>query len=175
MDKNAENLQIVRKSVEGSNKRFLLRLNRLKNQLEVYEKVSNEVLYRYHSIRKDFDSSNYAMFEKIKSISCICGGENTPTPYGIFNVEQVSKKCYVSYYHKKYDQVKFFGYIVIFEDYFIHSNMYLMDVEESQIRKGKANCISVDDTFTSGCIRIEQKELDWLLDTIECGTIVQLM
>ena len=172
---NGENLRIIKKDIKGSEKRYLLSLNRTKHQLEIYTKVSNDVLYKYYSIRDNFDSFDYFMFEKIKSIPCICGGTNSPTPYGIFNIEQVSKECYISNYHPKYNQVKFFGYMVIFEDYFIHSNMYLMDVNEEKMRSGSGNCISVDDKYTSGCIRVKQADLDWLLDNVECGTITQLM
>ena len=32
--------------------------------------------------------------------------------------------------------------------------------------------ISGNDTFTSGCIRIAQSELEWLLESIEPGTTV---
>ena len=63
---------------------YLLKLNRLSNQLELYKKVDNSVLYKYYSIRPDFDSSNYVMYEKLKSMDCIYGGEKSPTPRGIF-------------------------------------------------------------------------------------------
>ncbi len=173
-NKKAEDLQIVKKSIEGSDKRYLLKLNRTEHCLEVYEKVSNDKLYEYHAIREDFDSAAYVMFEKIKSMPCICGGPDSATPYGIFNVEFKSKDCYISGYHKQYDKVKFFGYLIIFEDYFIHSNMYFMDVDKEVMRNGKADCINVGDEFTSGCIRVKQEELDWLVSNIELNTIVFL-
>ena len=172
--KDAADLQIIKRSLEGADKRYLLKLNRAEQCLEVFEKVSNDVLHDYHSIRKDFDSSAYVMFEKIKSMKCICGEVYSPTPYGICHIEHKSKDCYISGYHKKFEKVKFFGYLVVFEDYFIHSNMYLADVDEEVMRSGNAECISVDDEFTTGCIRVEQGELDWLVDNIELNTIVIL-
>lgn len=169
-----ENLQIVKKSMEGADKKYLLKLNRAGHCLEVFAKVSNDILREYYSIREDFDTSAYVMYEKIKSFYCICGGYESPTPYGMFNIEKISKDCYVSGYHKRFDQVKFFGYMVIFEDYFIHSNMYLMNVDEDMMRSGYADCISIDDEFTSGCIRVKQDDLDWMLDVIEVGSLVLL-
>ncbi len=172
--KNTENLQIIKKNVAGADKDYLLKLNRHNNTLELYKRTSNETLNDYHSIRSDFDPSGYVMFELVKSIPCIYGAEDTPTPCGIFNIEYKSKDSYLSGYHKKYDKVKFFGYLVVFEDYFIHSNMYLPDVDEAMMRSGDAKCISVDDSHTAGCIRVKQDELDWLVDNIEVGTIVVL-
>lgn len=173
-EKKTENLQVIKKRLEGSDKRYLLKLNRAKHCLEVFKKVENNKINEYLSIREDFDSSLYVMFEKIKSIACICGGSETPTPYGIFNIEFKSRDSYVSGYHSKFEQVQFWGYMVIFEDYFIHSNMYLMDVEEKNMRGGNADCISIDDEFTAGCIRVNQEELDWLLENIDIGTIIEL-
>lgn len=172
--KSANDLQIIKKSVSGSDKKYLLKLNRSNQCLEIYEKVSNNKLLDYHSIREDFETSNYVLFEKYKEFSCICGGDDSQTPCGIFNIENKSKNFYISTYHKDYDKVKFLGYLVIFEDYFIHSNMYLMDIEESDIRNGSAKTISVDDKFTQGCVRVEQDALDWLVDNIDVGTITVL-
>lgn len=171
---DAKNLQIIEKNISGSDKRFLLKLNRNDGCLEIFEKADKDKVYTYHSIRKDFDISNYEMFEKIKSISCICGSSDTPTPYGIFNIQGKSKDFYISKYHKLYDEVKFIGYLVIFEDYFIHSNMYLIDADNEMIKSGKAEAISVDDKFTQGCIRISQDEINWLVENIDVGTIIIL-
>ena len=52
-----------------SNDQYLLKLNRTDSCLEVYSKVSNSKLNEYYSIRSDFDSSEYTMFEKVDSIS----------------------------------------------------------------------------------------------------------
>lgn len=153
-----------------SNEQYLLKLNRTDSCLEVYSKVSNSKLNEYYSIRPDFDSSEYTMFEKVESMPCLFGGEKSPTPYGVFQVEKVSDSEYVSGYRPGYDAVKFFGYIVIFEDYFIHSDMY----EESVTDCKNASSISSNDTFTSGCIRISQKSLDKLLSLIPVGTTVIL-
>lgn len=153
-----------------SNDKYLLKLNRSASCLELYSKVPNSKLNEYYSIRPDFDSSEYTMFEKIESMPCLFGGEKSPTPYGVFQVEKVSDSEYISGYRPGYDAVKFFGYIVIFEDYFIHSDMYEESVEDYR----NASSISTNDTFTSGCIRISQKSLDKLLSLIPVGTTVIL-
>ena len=110
------------------------------------------------------------MLEMVDSMSCLFGGEKSPTPYGVFQVEKVSDSEYVSGYRPGYDAVKFFGYIVVFEDYFIHSDMYEASVTDYK----NASSISSNDTFTSGCIRISQKSLDKLLSLIPVGTTVIL-
>ena len=51
-----------------SNDQYLLKLNRTDSCLEVYSKVSNSKLNEYYSIRPDFDSSEYTMFEKADSM-----------------------------------------------------------------------------------------------------------
>ena len=149
---------------------YLLKLNRLSNQLELYKKVDNSVLYKYYSIRPDFDSSNYIMYEKVKSMDCIYGGEKSPTPTGIFQVEKKSTEEYISGYYPELEQVKFFGYLVIFEDYFIHSDLYAADVMKETMEKNEP--ISKGDASTSGCIRVSQADLNWLLENIEIGTSV---
>ena len=73
-------------------------------------------------------------------------------------------------YRPGYDAVKFFGYIVVFEDYFIHSDMYEASVTDYK----NASSISSNDTFTSGCIRISQDNLNKLLSIIPVGTTVIL-
>ena len=73
-----------------SNDQYLLKLNRTDSCLEVYSKVLNSKLNEYYSIRSDFDSSEYTMFEKVDSMPCLFGGEKSPTPYGVFQVEKVS-------------------------------------------------------------------------------------
>lgn len=67
---------------------YLIKINRSTNKLEIYYKSDNSVLHKYYSIRPDFDSSNYVMYEKLKSMDCIYGGEKSPTPRGIFQVEK---------------------------------------------------------------------------------------
>ena len=110
------------------------------------------------------------MYDKLKSIDCIFGGEKSPTPTGIFKVESKSAEEYLSGYYPKRGQVKFFGYLVIFEDYFIHSDLY--DAEVTMETMQYHEPISGKDTFTSGCIRIARSELEWLIENIELGTTV---
>lgn len=153
-----------------NNDQYLLKLNRTGSCLELYSKVSNSKLNDYYSIRPDFDSNEYTMFEKVETMPCLFGGEKSPTPYGIFQVEKVSESEYISGYRPGYDAVKFFGYIVLFEDYFIHSDMYEASVEDYR----NASSISSNDTFTSGCIRISQHSLNKLLSMIHVGTTVIL-
>lgn len=163
-------MYIVRKVNEEQEKKYLLKLDRLAGKLEVYRKADNSILNKHYSIRPDFDSSDYVMYEKIKSVDCIYGGEKSPTPMGTFKVEKKSSEEYISGYYAKYDSVKFFGYLVIFEDYFIHSDLYTADVTKETMDNNKP--ISGKDVYTSGCIRISQQELNWLVENIDLGTTV---
>lgn len=149
---------------------YLIKINRSTNKLEIYYKSDNSVLHKYYSIRPDFDASNYIMYEKVKSMDCIYGGEKSPTPTGIFQVEKKSTEEYISGYYPELEQVKFFGYLVIFEDYFIHSDLYAADVMKETMEKNEP--ISKGDASTSGCIRVSQADLNWLLENIEIGTSV---
>lgn len=154
--------------------KFYLKLDRTSHTIDVYEQDSGD-LREFYSLRKDFDASNYSLFTLKKSIPCIFGGEDeTRTPAGIFQVEQVSQphEEYISSYHPKYKQVKFFGYLVIFEDYFIHSDMYLSDADCETFMQKKT--ISSRDSHTSGCIRVSQENLDWLTENIPQGTVIEM-
>ena len=51
------------------------------------------------------------MYEKMKSMDCIFGGEKSPTPGEIFKIEKKSPKEYISGYYPDRKNVKFFGYI----------------------------------------------------------------
>ena len=163
-------MYIVKREFENQGTNYLLKLNRTDHKLEVYQKADNSVLNEHYSIRSDFDASDYTMYEKLKSIDCIFGGEKSPTPTGIFKVENKSAEEYLSGYYPKCGQVKFFGYLVIFEDYFIHSDLYDAEVTRETMRDNQP--LSRQDTHTSGCIRVSQQELDWLVENIELGTTV---
>ena len=163
-------MYIVKRKFENQGTNYLLKLNRTDHKLEVYQKADNSVLNEHYSIRPDFDVSGYTMYEKLKSIDCIFGGEKSPTPKGIFKVENKSAEEYLSGYYPKRGQVKFFGYLVIFEDYFIHSDLYDAEVTRETMRDNQP--LSRQDTHTSGCIRVSQQELDWLVENIELGTTV---
>ena len=163
-------MYIVKREFENQETNYLLKLNRTDHRLEVYQKADNSVLNEHYSIRSDFDASGYTMYEKLKSIDCIFGGEKSPTPMGIFKVESKSAEDYLSGYYPKRGQVKFFGYLVIFEDYFIHSDLYDAEVTRETMRDNQP--LSRQDTHTSGCIRVSQQELDWLVENIELGTTV---
>ena len=69
-----------------------------------------------------------------KEFSCIFGGEKSPTPFGVFQVEHKTTDEYVSGYYPEHDKVKFFGYLIIFEDYFIHSDLYDGNVTADAMR-----------------------------------------
>lgn len=69
-------------------------------------------------------------------------------------------------------QVKFFGYLAVFEDYFIHSNMYLTDAVSDTFMEQEP--ISEQDEHTSGCIRVPQEELDWLVANIPEKSIIEM-
>lgn len=172
--KTNANLYIAHKSIADTP--ILLKLNRETNELEVYQKEEqnpNQVLHNKYSIRDDFDPTDeYAMCVLLKTYPCIFGGGQTPTPVGTFKISKVSSKReeYVSGYHPEHDTVKFFGYMIIFEDYFIHSNMYLSDATSETFEKQET--ISKADEHTSGCIRVSQEAIDWLVENVQEGTTV---
>lgn len=166
---------IVKKEIlnKKSDNRYYLRLDRESGCLEVYEKKDHRSIGNSYPIRQNFDTSEYVFYELEKTMSCIIGGiGRQQTPTGIFNVEKVSSSEYISSYHPKFDKVKFFGYIVVFEDYFIHSDMYLTDATLDNFHKKKS--ISMDDKYTSGCIRVLQEDLNWLVENITEGTIIEM-
>lgn len=153
--------------------RYILKLNRNSECLELYEKVDIQTLFCSYPIRGDFDASGYVMYILKKEIPCVFGGGGrTRTPSGLFRIEKVSRSEYISPYHPLYKEVKFFGYLTLFEDYFIHSDMYLMDATSDNFRQKES--ISRQDKHTSGCIRVTQDELEWLIENIPAGTTVEL-
>ena len=175
IEKIREREYIVQKSLLFYQYQYYLRLDRASQWLEVYEQADSNTLRELYPLRENFDTSDYVLFTLKKSIPCIFGGEGkTRTPSGIFRIEHISKlqEEYVSCYHPQYDQVKFFGYLEVFEDYFIHSDMYLPDATGDTFRQMKP--ISAQDAHTSGCIRIPQEELDWLVEHIAEGTVIEM-
>lgn len=166
----AGQLFILKKETVGAERPYLIKLDRETSRLEVFKKCPNEKLYDYFPIRPAYDSSNYVIFQKELSVPCIFGGERSPTPTGLFYIEAKSAEEYISSFYPGYDQVKFFGYLMIFEDYFIHSDLYAGDEPGPTV--GKA--ISQNDKTTSGCIRISQENLSWLMKHIDVGTLVFL-
>ncbi|MEG0913966.1 MAG: L,D-transpeptidase [Oscillospiraceae bacterium] len=162
--------QLIQKSMLSAANKWLLKLDREASCLEVLKRVSNDRLENYYSLRDDFDSSEYALFEKERELKCIFGGTNTPTPTGLFRIERKSDDEYISGYYPKLDKVKFFGYLVIFEDYFIHSDLYEVGVDKDSLDITEP--ISGGDSATAGCIRVSREDLGWLLENIDCGTMV---
>ncbi|MFT8872268.1 MAG: L,D-transpeptidase [Sporolactobacillus sp.] len=153
--------------------RYYLKLNRKSCCLEIYESTDTKALWDNYPIKQDFDASDYVMYELAKIMPCIFGGDGqTQTPAGIFNIEKVSSSEYISPYHPKFDQVKFFGYLVVFEDYFIHSDMYSMEVNIDDFREKTS--ISCHDKHTAGCIRVLQDDLYWLIENIPEGTTIEM-
>ena len=163
---------ILEKTKVMGDGKYLLRLDRKEDQLVVFEAVGYNRLHAHFSIRKDFDPSDYVMYEEVKAFNCIYGGDKSHTPEGVFTVVSKSTDEYISGYYPEHDKVKFFGYLVIFEDYFIHSDLYEGNVSEADMRAGKAVPISKRDVYTSGCIRVKQEELDWLVENVAVGTTV---
>ena len=164
------NIKIVKKTFTKSN--HILVLNRSKSELEVYSRVPNERIREEYKLRDDFDLSEYCCYERKYGMKCLFGREDSPTPEGCFEITQKSRinQEYVSGYYPNRGKVKFFGYLVIFEDYFIHSDLYEEEVTSDTIMQNVP--ISKDDTKTSGCIRVSQNELEWLIENIEVGTPV---
>lgn len=167
---SAEQIFILKKEIPGTDHPWLIQLNRGESRLEIYRKCGNEKLYDDLMIRKTYDSAAYVVFERTMSFPCIFGGEATPTPEGIFHIEVKSAREYISAYYPNYRQVKFFGYLVIFEDYFIHSDLY----NAGEVGPVAGKEISCNDKTTSGCIRISQQNLTWLIENIDVGTLAFL-
>lgn len=175
IEKIREREYIVQKSLLFYQHQYYLRLDRASQWLEVYEQADSNPLRELYPLRENFDTSDYVLFTLKKSIPCIFGGEGkTRTPSGIFRIEHTSKphEEYVSCYHPQYEKVKFFGYLEVFEDYFIHSDIYLTDATGDTFRQKES--ISKQDTHTSGCIRVPQEELDWLVEHIAEGTTIEM-
>ena len=158
---------------KDSNNAFFMRLNREKSILEVYKKCESSKLREEYPIRDDFEESGYTMFELYKELRCIFGGEGKKrTPSGLFHIYDKSKGEYKSSYYEGKDCVKFFGYLSFFEDYFIHSDLYDENITIKNYKE--AEPISKEDVNTAGCIRVAQDELDWLVENVEVGTIVEV-
>lgn len=155
---------------------YYLELNRSAGRLEVYERADIEEVRELLPLREDFDASGYALYRMRNAFPCVIGGEGkTKTPEGIFRVEKASElhEEYVSPYHPVYDEVKIFGYLVIFEDYFIYSNdIYLMDATVDDFSQKMP--ISGQDEHSSGCVHVPQENLDWLVQNIPAGTTIKL-
>lgn len=152
---------------------FFLKLSRYDHILTVYIESTERHLRETYPLRTDFDASGYHFYELLKSIPCRFGGEGkTQTPQGIFRIQNVTKDEYVSTYRQGVPEVKLFGHLDIFEDYFIHSEMYPMDATIDTFRTMKS--ISSEDTHTAGCIRVEQAYLDWLIANIPVGTTIEM-
>ncbi|MCX2455001.1 L,D-transpeptidase [Lacticaseibacillus nasuensis] len=156
-----------------SNPTFFLKLNREQSILKIYARTNNSRIGKVYPIRPNFDVSDYTAYDKVKSIPCIFGGEcRTKTPSGIFDIQKVTTDEYISGYRPGINAVKFFGYLAIFEDYFIHSDMYPMNETTNTFRNGTP--LSSHDTHTQGCIRVAQTDLDWLIEYIPVGTIIEM-
>lgn len=166
-------LYIISKRNLSEDSDYFLKLNRAASKLEINKKASRELLHECYPIRENFDASAYEVFELYKSMPCIFGGEgNRRTPTGFFNIEKVSPEEYISPYYPKSGQVKFFGYLTVFEDYFIHSDLYSTEANLTNFKEHTP--ISQGDKDTSGCVRVSQSDLDWLLKNIPVGTSVEL-
>ncbi len=166
---------IVKKSFNSVESKLFVKLNRGERKLEIYQRVANEKLNDHYHIREDFDNSPYDMYELEKSFDCILGSEDHPTPEGIFDVERKSRDMWFSRSYAGYDEVRFFGYLTIFENYLIHSDLYDKSVSAEAMRNDPTvHPVSKKDDHTRGCIRIAQENLDWMLDNVEEGTIVEL-
>lgn len=150
-----------------------LKLNRLERTLDVFIKSTEQCLREAYPLRSNFDASDYHFYELLLSIPCRFGGEGkSQTPQGIFRIQNVTKNEYVSTYRQGVPEVKLFGHLDIFEDYFIHSEMYTMDATIDTFRSMQS--ISSEDTHTAGCIRVAQDDLDWLIANIPVGTTIEM-
>lgn len=161
---------VLKKEMIGAERPYLIKLDRQAGVLDIFRKCNQERLYDDFPIKRTYNASAYTIFETERSFPCILGGKQTPTPSGIFHVESKSEREYISSYYPNYEQVKFFGYLAIFEDYFIHSDLYAVSELSPMIDRA----ISRMDKATSGCIRVSQENLSWLIENIDVGTLVLL-
>lgn len=161
---------ILKNEMLGADRPYLIKLDRQTSTLDIFRKCTQERLYNDFPIKRTFNVSAYTIFECERFFPCILGGETTPTPSGIFHVESKSEREYISSYYPNYEQVKFFGYLAIFEDYFIHSDLYNV----SELSPVIDRSISRMDKATSGCIRVSQENLSWLIENIDVGALVIL-
>lgn len=174
---NSKDLLILSKDLFSNDiKEYLLKLDRQNKELLLYKSVSVMEIRKHYSLREDYDLNRVLGYKLVREFPCIFGGNETPTPEGFFTIIFKSSDEYISHYYGKNRPVKFFGYFVMFEDYFIHSKLYSVDTKRCEINSetGKNNRIGNLDSSTKGCVRISQDDLDWLLEKIEVGTMVIL-
>ena len=168
------------------NANFYLQLNRNEKILKIYKRNNNfEIVKAYYPLDENFDINNDVPFEIFNEIPCIFGGEEDfQTPRGIFKIKNVSEKNkeFVSGFNPNHEKVKFYGYIEIYEYYWIHSNMYVgesinsnnfINHPENLVRDiQNKDCVE----HTAGCIRIpDQSKLDELLEIISPGDIINTL
>lgn len=185
MKENKTILTFPREFAEKSN--YYLKLDRKSSELKVYKRYDydiNKLFANYYPLDEKFNTSNTIVFELIEQIPCLFGGKKgQQTPRGIYKIQNVSKvhEEFISRFHPIYDAVKFFGYIEIWEYYYIHSNIYKADVDESNFQKHPESKVINhlgDDgiEYTSGCIRIlEQEKLDELVRNLTTEDIVDTL
>lgn len=154
---------------------YLINVDTSNNVLNILEKIQasdnedkKELLASEKiTLRDNFvpELENYSLYRCIKTMECIVGGPKTPTPQGHFEITNISNEKYISNYYEG-GKVCFFGYLEIFEDYFIHSHLYKENATEDD--KGKS--VSLKDKYTSGCIRVDEDDLKYLLEKIQIDT-----
>ena len=157
-----------------SNNKSLLLLNRKTKKLEVYELTDEKYMRSVIQLREDFSPTKYSVYQKKFEMECLFGHDDSPTPHGLVDIIYKSKRDeeYISGYYPGYNKVKFYGYLTIFEDYFIHSDLYAGEATTNTYMNLEP--ISTDDDGTSGCIRVSQEDLNWLLENVDIGTTVVL-
>ena len=162
---------------------YYLKLDRQNKILKIYERTQNfDLVKRFYPLDKNFDIRNDAPFIFKEGVAVLFGGdEGSQTPKGIYKVQNVSKKHqeYKSGFNPNHPQVKMYGYIEIYEYYWIHSNMYVGDeINESTFMNHPENIVHGNSNadgseHTSGCIRIpNQAKLDEIMEYIQPGDIV---
>lgn len=168
-----DKMKVITLQKEFSRSKYLLKLDRNSNLLRVYEKSDPQKIWDYYSLRKDFSMDKYLLYEEVKQFKCIYGHTETPTPFGVFQVENKSNDWYVTPYRpknlKNVGILKFQGYLEIFEDYFIHSDIFAENTDGTNEIVG-----TVKDGGTTGCVRVNSDDLKWLLDNIPVKTTVML-
>lgn len=168
------------------NANFYLQLDRDEKLLKIYKRNNDfEAVKAYYPLDENFDVNNDVPFEIFDEIPCIFGGEEgSQTPKGIFKIKNVSEKNkeFVSGFNPNHEKVKFYGYIEIYEYYWIHSNMYVGEsINSNNFRNHPENLVhgaqnKDGSEHTSGCIRIpNQNKLDELLEIISPGDIVNTL
>lgn len=167
---NKKMTYIVHKSSVDSSSKQLLKLNRETRHLELYiRSKSNLTFDDVISTYNNIDISDYYIYRMTDSFPCVLEEQNLSIVPGIFIIKRVSevREEYISACYKNLGRIKFFGYITIFNNCFIHGNVYNEDVTIDKI--DNEHIVVKDNENILNGIRVYQEDLEWLVENIKQG------